>query len=210
MNTRRIVLTTVFLAAAVLLLFSASEPLSASNAPPVSPTVELSAFPPMDEPPPPSAGPEVVHNPGLGEVEMMGTMWQPQNRKQFREWYVLGWGSAVRLKPAKAPSDEWIHISPATVTRANNVWQKVSSVTFCAATSNPTVSKPLAIHLWAENNYRFYMGNVTWSNITTRQCKTVTFSPVVTKFGVNISLLVRFANGTDQVTLQEVWVDYTD
>ena len=210
MNTRRLVLATIVFAAAVLLLLYASSPLSAAEVPPVSQSFEQLNYPPVSDPPPPADNPEAVHNPGAGEVEMLGTMWQPQNRKQFKEWYVLGWGSALRLKPGKAPSDEWVHISPAVVTRSNNVWQKVSTVTFCAATSNPTVSKPLAIHLWSENNDRFYMGNVTWSNTTARQCKSVTLSPAVFKYGVNISLLVHFANGTDQVTLQEVWIDYTD
>lgn len=207
MKTRKMVVTICVLAAAMLLLFSAAAPLAASNVPPTSSSASIFNDPP---PPPPSEGPEAVHNPGPSEVEIMGTMWQPQNSRQFKEWIVYGWGTFMRLKPAKAPSDEWVHISPTKVNTLNGAAQKISYVSVCGATSNPTVTRPTQLHMWAENNNRFYTGGIAWSNTTARQCKTVTFPPATFKLGLNISILIHFGNGTDTVTMQEVWVGTTD
>lgn len=210
MNKRILILTVCVLAAVVLLLTSALSPVSAKNEPPAASGAVVFNSPIVVQPPLPSVGLREPHNPGPGEIEILGTMWQPQNRKMFVDWFVFGWGTQVRLKPAKAPSDEWVHISPTLVNRFNSVYQKISSVTFCASTSNPTVSKPTALHLWTENNNRFSMTNITWANSTARQCKNVTFSPATFRYGLGLSVWLHFANGADTITLQEVYVDFTD
>lgn len=210
MNTRRIVLTVSVFVLGVLLLSNATTPVSATNAPPAAPNTAVWNSPIVVQPPLPPIGLLEPHNPGPGEIEIMGTMWQPQTRKMFADWTVLGWGTALRLKPAKSPSDQWVHISPTMLNRFNSVNQKITYVVFCAASSNPLVSRPTALHLWTENNNRFFATNLTWANTTARQCKTVNFIPATLQFGIGLSVLLHLPNGVDTITLQEVWVGFSD
>lgn len=141
---------------------------------------------------------------GFVDIVNYGTDWNPEVRSHFRLWKYLGWGTDTRLKAARAPGYEWVHIPITLVSYVEGSPMYIDKVEFCAKSSNGLLTKPTDIHLWSDAG-RFYTGTVTWANNNNKQCWSVDLTPNVWKESLGVSVRLYFANSTDTITLMKAW-----
>ena len=130
-----------------------------------------------------------------------GTMWQPQFWSHVNRG-VYGNGTVMSHKDA-AGGYEWAHISVPFPTYINGVAENIAFVQFCAEADHPSRTKPTKLQIWADT--LIYNGTISWPNSTARQCVGVTFAPIW-KESLGLSVLIKYYNGTDKVTLDKAWV----
>lgn len=136
------------------------------------------------------------------DLAMHGTLWTAELRGQFQIFQPKGWGTTTRVKAA---SLQWVHIPLPYATFINGVAQRIQYVEFCAQSSNGAISKPVRMDLWA-NNQRFLSKNIGWLANNAIQCRNHAFATPVWKEDLGLSVLLNFANATDQITLYKAWV----
>lgn len=139
---------------------------------------------------------------GQNHTAVQGTAWVAEKPGKLDIWKHWAWGT--RMSPKKA-SNQWVHIAVPTVTALDNGTLVVERVTFCAKALQPTKSKPVAVHLWADNVVK-HQEAIAWPNTTAKHCHTVTFTPEKYFETVGVSVLVHFENQLHRVELNRAWV----
>ncbi len=142
---------------------------------------------------------------GWSHMAVQGTAWVAEKPNKFRRWRTYAWGVETR---AEKKSHQWVHIAVPTPTYIDTTRMHVYFVQFCAKAHNPTQSAPTMVHIWA-NNKRLVEQPITWPNKTEQHCVDVTLSPTEWMESVGISVLVKYANRKDKVTLQKAWIGVT-
>lgn len=139
---------------------------------------------------------------GFVDIATQGTGWVVQRTGKFKVNKPYGWG--VRTK-AKAATQEWVHIPLNYTTFLDGTAMKLSKVEFCAQSTNPTQTKPVRMDVWA-NNKRISSVNISWPNSTGIVCKWIDYPSPKWYEAIGISVLVKYANSTDRVTLYKAWL----
>ena len=139
---------------------------------------------------------------GQTHVAVQGTDWVAERPGRFRTWKPYAWGVETRAKEA---TQQWVHIPIPTLTYVDGTPLKVMHLEFCARTSAPNKSKPVAIHIWA-NQSRVYTESISWPSTRSEHCHKVDFSPPVWMESVGVSVLVKYANRRNKVTLTKAWI----
>jgi hypothetical protein len=132
-----------------------------------------------------------------------GTAWVPEARSKFSRWVPKGWGIEAKVKAAGV-GDVWVHIPIPDETVANGTVMNLVYVEFCAKSSNGAQTMPTRMDLWAFDT-RFKSQAVTWPADNAIHCWGITFSPVTWQQSLGVSVLLHFANTTDQITLYKAW-----
>jgi len=150
------------------------------------------------------AAPAAVENPtarALGTLTLgsHGTAWVPERARQFSLWRPYGWGTAAKVK-LTGIGDQWVHIQVPAASFLNGYLTGLYSAQFCARSSNGAQTKPIQIDIW-NGSSRFYSAPVNWWADNAEHCWVVDFSPPKWTVTVGISVLLHFANSTDQITL---------
>lgn len=142
---------------------------------------------------------------GQSHVAVQGTNWVAERPGRFLRWRPYAWGVMTR---AKAAGQQWVHIAVPTTTVIDDTALSVFHVEFCATTTQPTKSAPVAVHLWADNNV-IHTENISWPNTTSKHCHQIDFAPATWFESVGISVLVKYANDRNKVTLNRAWIALT-
>lgn len=145
---------------------------------------------------------------GFVDSVSFGTAWRPELSGAFgARWKTYGWGVEARVKDARAPGYQWVHI-PITLLSYNEGSQlRVASVQFCARSSAGAQTKPTEIHLWEETGgapVRFHTQSISWPADNAYHCVTAD-PPDSWRQSLGISVRLYFANGTDTITLGKAW-----
>jgi hypothetical protein len=155
------------------------------------------------EPPTPAApGEQPTAITGQTHMAVQGTNWVAELPHKFKRWRPYAWGVMTR---AKAPTQQWVHIAVPTPTFIDGTQLNVFHVEFCATAARPTLSAPVAVHLWA-NAARVYTENIVWPNTKDQYCHQIDFSPATWMESVGISVLVNYADERHKVTLNKAWI----
>ena len=136
-----------------------------------------------------------------------GTAWVPERRGKFALWRQYGWGTEARVK-AGGVGDQWVHIPVPGAPVVDGYLTGLYSLTFCARSSNGAQSKPIRIDLWYGST-RFYSAPVNWWADNAEHCWKVDFNPGKSTVAVGVSVLLHFANTTDQITLSSAYASFT-
>jgi hypothetical protein len=183
MTTRRLWFP-VLMAALVSTLVAGSSPPVAKAADPTAPAAEGSAIP---------------RAAGTLTLTSQGTAWVPEVRTRFSRWRQVGWGTQAKVKAAGV-GDQWVHIQVPGAPFVNGYVTGIYSAQFCASSSNGAQTRPVQIDMW-NGSTRFYSAPITWWADNAEHCWVVDFSPARFTVTVGISVLLHFANTTDQITL---------
>jgi len=154
----------------------------------------------------PAVGPRASE--GYTDLVANGTAWVPEMRNHYQLWKWFGWGVEARLKAARAPGYEWVHIPIPYISVEEGSAVKLDYVEFCARSSNGAATRPVQIDLWedtAAGATRFYSGAITWTANNNRQCFGVDINPDDWKESLGMSVQLYFANSTDKITLYKAW-----
>ncbi len=182
-----------------------------SLAAPVAEEVTVTSFTyPIDSPPMELVALRSARATNSVEMEEHGTMWQPQFRGHFK-WAVKGWGTDTQAGDSYGNTYQWVHIGITYPYKIGGTTYKVSEVVFCANSNNPSQSKPTKVDLWGyyhPNNVRFHTENITWPNDTSIVCHSMVFSPAQQYADLGVSVLIKYANTTDVVTLDMAWAGF--
>jgi len=135
-----------------------------------------------------------------------GTAWVAEKRGNFRLFKPFGWGIRTATKAKFSPSDQWIHIPIPMPSRIADNLMYVQYVQFCAQSTNGALTRPIRWDLWDDNTGRIFARGINWPADNLKHCIGYTFSPVKWASNLGISVLVRYANATDQVTMFKAWV----
>lgn len=138
------------------------------------------------------------------DLAVHGTMWQPQFRGHF-SWAVKGWGTETRAVSGYENSYQWVHLSVPYATYIIGVAQKINYVEFCAKADHPNRTSPVRLDLWSHDT-RLVSVPLSWPNSTAIHCVGVHFSPTIWKEDLGLSVLNKYDNLTDMVTLYKGWV----
>jgi hypothetical protein len=150
-----------------------------------------------------AAAPEAGVITGTSHMAIQGTAWVAERPGKFRNWKHWGWGTATRAKEA---TQEWVHIAVPTPTRIDGDYMWVRRVEFCAIAAKPLKSAPVQVDIWA-NNVRKIQVPIVWPDTDTQHCVPIVFDPAVWMESVGVSVLVKYANRFNKVTLTKAWVD---
>ena len=129
-----------------------------------------------------------------------GSAWVPQVRGKFALWRPYGWGTATRVTLAGV-GDQWVHIQVPAASFFDESLTTLWSAQFCARSSNGARTKPIQIDIW-NGTSRIYSAPIAWNGDNLDHCWEVGFTPPLWAETVGISVLLRFANSTDQITLE--------
>lgn len=141
---------------------------------------------------------------GYYDTVSYGTAWVPELRGAFgTRWKTYGWGVEARVKDARAPGAQWVHIPITLLSYNEGSPMYIDFVQFCAKSSNGAVTKPTDIHVWSDSG-RFYTQSISWASNNNKQCVTANF-PNAWKESLGISVRLYFASGTDVITLYKAW-----
>jgi hypothetical protein len=171
------------LALLVLLLVGGSTPLTAE----------------ADDPAPVAAPNPTARATGTLTVASHGTAWVAERRNKFSLWRPVGWGTQARVKLAGV-GDQWVHIQVPAESFVNGYMTGLYSAQFCAQSSNGAQTRPIQIDMW-NGTTRFYTAAINWWTDNAEHCWVVNFTPAKWTVTMGISVLVHFANTTDQITL---------
>ncbi len=141
-------------------------------------------------------GPELIY---VNAVSIAGP-WEAEIPWAFSMFKRFGWGTEVKVK---ATGQQWVHISVPNTYFLNNAFYSVSSVEFCAKSSNPggtTGSKPIRVDVWSYDT-RISTQNISWGNNTNIQCFGPTYNPALLYRDITISVLLKFGNVNHKITL---------
>lgn len=144
---------------------------------------------------------------GTITLAAQGTTWVAERRGKFALWRPVGWGTEARVKPGGV-GDQWVHIQVPGAPFIDGYMTGVYSVQFCARSSNGAQTKPIKIDLW-NGSTRFYSAPVNWWADNAEHCWEVKLNPAKWTVTVGISVLLHFANTTDQITLEWALASFT-
>jgi hypothetical protein len=139
-----------------------------------------------------------------------GTAWLPELKGAFgNRWKTYGWGVVARVRAARAPTDQWVHIPITLLSYAEGTGMKVDLVQFCMKSSNWAQVYPITVDLWEPTSSgtgatRFYTGTPAWANNNNMQCMTVDIANDW-KEGLGLSVKIHFGNASDTMTLGKAW-----
>lgn len=159
--------------------------------------------------------PDTRASTGSTDVVAYGTAWVPELKGAFgARWKTYGWGVEARVKDARAPGYQWVHIPIPYIAREENSVVYLDYVEFCAKSSAGAQTKPTDLHLWEENATaagatRFHTQTIAWPADNNTHCIGVNLNPNVYKQSLGISVRLYFANGTDTITLMKAWARVT-
>lgn len=145
---------------------------------------------------------EVADITGQTHIAVQGTDWVAERPQKFRRWKAYAWGVETRAKEA---TQEWVHIPIPTPTYIDGTPLKVMHLEFCAKASAPRKSAPVAVHIWA-NQSRIYTETIAWPLTRAEHCHKIDFSPPRWMESVGVSVLVKYANRRNTVTLTKAWI----
>ena len=103
-----------------------------------------------------------------------------------------------------APADEWVHLPVTMATYIDGTKLYVNQVKVCAQSTNSPATKPTRLHIQA-NGCLLGDSPSSWSDYN-YHCARIIFTPAQWADSVGISVLLHFANGSDQITLHRGWV----
>jgi len=135
------------------------------------------------------------------DVAVHGTGWVPQSRAGFSVWRPYGWGTATK---SKAVANRWVHIPLVYPTYLVDIGQKLYYVEFCAQSTNGARTKPIQMDVWGGTT-RIYTGAVVWPADNDSHCVGQSFSTWYEDVG--LSVLLKFGNTADTITLYKAWVN---
>lgn len=193
----RLALSLLFL----LIIFTSSVATGASTVraqtDPSAPEAEIGVYTPgVDDPAVPLA------LTGFTDIAVQGTAWVAERPWRMYTFQPFGWG--VKTRP-KFVTDEWVHIAIPYATYIDSSAQKIKHVEFCAQSTAGARSKPIAWHLWA-NGARFASYTISWPADNNQHCAWVNYSTAFWKEALGYSVLLRYANQADRITLFKAWV----
>jgi len=142
---------------------------------------------------------------GPGIMSAPGTAWVPERRNKFSLWRPVGWGTQARVKLAGV-GDQWVHIPIPYSPWLAGTTTYAFHVTFCAQSSNGAQTRPTRVDVW-DDDTRIFTAPVNWRADNSRQCWAGEF-PRRLASSVSISVLLHFANTTDQLTLMHAQVSF--
>jgi hypothetical protein len=131
-----------------------------------------------------------------------GTAWVPQVGTSFSLFSPKGLGMLTKVKVA---GQQWVHIPMPYPSVIAGSGMYIAHVEFCAISTNGTSTRPIRWELWS-NSGRFYVANITWPADNAEHCISHAFAAPVWQEDLGISVLLKFANTTDQITLRKAWV----
>jgi hypothetical protein len=131
-----------------------------------------------------------------------GTAWVPEIRSKFGAWMPRGWGTVAT---AKAAGQYWVHIPVPYPSRIADSLMKIKFVEFCAQSNNGANTKPIQMDLW-DYNGKFGSIGIAWPADNAKHCFTYTLVTPTFYQDLGISVLLKFANTTDVITLYKAWV----
>ena len=138
------------------------------------------------------------------DIGLPGTSWLPELRAKFRQWKPVAWGTQVKVKPAGV-GDQWVHMPVAIMHREAGTELEPDWVTICAQSSAGARTMPIQLDLWAVNytssGTLISSTPVSWPADNAYHCVSVEPPDNNGAMALDISLLIHFANTTDQVTL---------
>lgn len=153
----------------------------------------------------PAPSPSEAVPAGYYDFTNHGTAWVAERRGQFDIFKPFGWGMRTSTKPKFSPSDQWVHIPVPMPSRMSNGLMYLQYVEFCAQSTNGAATKPTRLDLWHYPG-RFKAIGINWPADNAKHCVGYTFNPVVWAQDIGFSVLIHYANATDQVTLFKAWV----
>lgn len=139
---------------------------------------------------------------GQTHIAVQGTAWVAERPGRFLRWRPYAWGVMTRAKEA---TQQWVHIAIPTPTYIDDTPLKVFHIEFCAKTTQPTKSAPVAVHIW-DNTTRVYTETIVWPDTKAEYCHKIDFAPARWMESVGVSVLVKYANDRNKVTLNKAWV----
>ena len=152
--------------------------------------------------------PEQRASSGPSDLVAFGTSWVPQLRGAFgNKWITYGWGVEAKVKPARAPGYQWVHIPIPYMSVEEGTAVKLDLVQFCAKSSNGAATKPTDVHVWVDSNThatRIATQAITWASNNDKQCVTVNLADTWYA-SVGLSVALYFANANDTITLYKAW-----
>lgn len=131
-----------------------------------------------------------------------GTGWVPERRAKFSTWLYRGWGTEIKVKAATVGQDQWVHIPIPITTYMDGTWLEISSVEFCARSSNGAQTKPVMVDLWSDT--RFKRQSITWAANNNKQCVSIPVGPTWEE-SLGVSVLLDFGSSSDTITLYKAW-----
>ncbi len=143
---------------------------------------------------------------GYTDIYMQGTMWQPQFKGHFT-WAVKTSGVETQAAAGFGGTYQWVHIAIPYPWAIDSTMMKIDEVTFCMKADHPTRTIPTKVELWSQVT-KIFSGPMNWTNNSGIQCHTVDFSPAVQAGYLGVSVLVKYYNSTDMVTLHGVWARF--
>lgn len=149
-----------------------------------------------------NAAPPVVADPGDYDFTTHGTDWVNETPANVALSY-KGWGAIARAKTAAG--QYWVHIPVPFPSRIANSLMKIKFVEFCAQSTNGANSKPVQMDLW-EYPGQFASVGIAWPADNAKHCFTYTLNPAAFHQDLGVSVLLKFANTTDRITLYKAWV----
>jgi hypothetical protein len=156
----------------------------------------------------------VVYTPGEGESPVpsaftgntdlvhQGTAWVRELTGKFAVFRPYGWGTLTRVKAA---GDYWVHIPVPYASVIDGQALKFKYAEVCGYSSNGAATKPIKLDLW-QNTIKIGSWAITWPADNNYHCAGVSFGTPEWKDSVGISVLLRYANTTDTITLAKAWI----
>ena len=144
---------------------------------------------------------------GPSDLVAYGNAWVPEMRNHFAQWKWFGWGMQAKLKAARAPGYEWVHIPIPYISAWDGTATDLDLVQFCMRSTNGAATRPVQVDLWSDQGNhatRFYTGAVTWTANNNKQCITVDVANAWHE-SLGLSVRIYFANGDDIMYLYKAW-----
>jgi len=151
----------------------------------------------------PAPRPSEVAPVGIYDFTNHGTDWVAERRGKFSLFKPFGWGTKTKVKAA---TQEWVHIPVPMPSRIADDLVNVQYVEFCAQSSKGGKSKPIQWDLWDDNSGRFYSESIIWPADNLKHCIGHTFNPPYWASNLGVSVLIKYANKYNSVTLFKAWV----
>ncbi|RJP46430.1 MAG: hypothetical protein C4583_18990 [Anaerolineaceae bacterium] len=148
------------------------------------------------------AAPYFAASPGDYDFGTHGTDWVSESPGKVALTY-KGWGAIFRAKTTAG--QYWVHVPVPFPTRIANSLMKIKFVEFCAQSTNGASTKPVRMDLW-EYSGQFATKNISWPADNAKHCITLTLTTPAFHQGLGISVLLKFANTTDKITMYKAWV----
>lgn len=150
-------------------------------------------------------GPEARLTTGDTDHVAHGTAWVAQREWKFQKIIHYGWGTWFKKR---LPGNEWIHVSIPWTSYLDGSWVDVKFVQFCAQSTNGTVTKPIRVDIW-ENDNQIASQPIAWPADNLYHCVDVNFTPSYWAESIGVSVLVHFENKADKITFYKAWATAT-